>query len=211
MIPNAQATADPRMTVTVLKHGPWFKADILRVAHDGREAILKDFSGKSSLMRWFGRRQLLRERRALARLQGIPGVPIDLGEVPPCGLLMEPMEGEAITRWRRRSLEEVMPMVERLVRLVDQIHERGVAHLDLRKRDNILVGPDGTPSIIDFNASVCFEPGSLRARLVFPLLRRIDRAAVIKWKVHLLPDRLTPAERRRHGRMSRLRRLWFFN
>ena len=102
-------------------------------------------------------------------------------------------------------------MVERLEWLVDRIHERGVAHLDLRKRDNILVGPDGTPSIIDFNASSCFEPESLRARCVFPILRRIDQAAVLKWKAYLVPDHLTPAERRRHRRMSLLRRLWFFS
>ena len=211
MNPSVPAAAGSHMTVTVLKHGPWFKADILRLAHEGGEAILKDFSGKSRLMRWWGRRQLLRERRALARLQGIPGVPVDLGEVPPCGLLLEPMPGEAITRWRRRSPDETAPLIARLRTLVERIHERGVAHLDLRKRDNILVGPDGTPSIIDFNASLCFVPGSLGARLLFPILRRIDQAAVLKWKAYLAPAQLTPSERRRHGRMGLLRRLWFFN
>jgi hypothetical protein len=199
------------MVVTVVKRGPWTKADILKVTQGESEAILKDFSGKIRLVRLLGRRQLRRERRALRRLEGLPGVPVDLGDVPPWGLLMEPIEGEPITRWRRRPREEILPMLERLARLVDRIHERGVAHLDLRKRDNILVSAEGVPSIIDFNASFCFDPGSLGARLVFPVLRRVDRAALLKWKSHLVPDLLTPAERRRHRRMSLLRRLWIFN
>lgn len=211
MLANTRPATDPRTVVTVVKRGPWAKADILRVAHDGSEAILKDFSGKSWPVRWFGRRQLRRERRALRRLQGLAGVPIELGESPPWGLLMEPVPGEAITRWRRRKQEEILPMIERLVALVDRIHERGVAHLDLRKRDNILVSSDGVPTIIDFNASFCFERGSLAARVVFPVLRRVDRAAVLKWKSQLVPDLLTSAERRRHRRMSFLRRFWIFN
>jgi predicted Ser/Thr protein kinase len=199
------------LTVTVIKRGPWGKADILHLSHQSGEAILKDYSAKSAPVRWFGRRQLRRERRALARLQGLRGVPADLGEVAPCGLLMEPMHGEPITRWRRRPPEQIVPLVERLGALVDSIHARGVAHLDLRKRDNILVAADGWPSIIDFNASVCFDPGSIGARLVFPLMRRVDQSALLKWKSFLLPGGLSPAESRRHRRMRLLRRFWIFN
>lgn len=211
MLPNARLTGASRLIVTVMKRGPWFKADIMRLQNDAGESILKDFSEKGWLMRWFGARQLQRERRALRRLAGLPGIPVDLGEVPPCGLLLESMAGEAITRWRRRTREEIEPMVGRLARLVDAIHDRGVAHLDLRKRDNVLVAADGTLSVIDFNASVCFAPGSLAARLFFPVLQRIDQDAVLKWKALLLPDLLTPEERRRQRRMVRWRRFWVFS
>ena len=199
------------LKVRVLKRGPWGKADVLHLAHDGTEMILKDYSEKSALVRWFGRRQLRRERRALRRLQGIEGIPAILGEIRPNGLLLEAMPGEAITRWRRRRPEEIEPMLERLAALVTRIHERGVAHLDLRKRDNILVDERGRPSVIDFNASIAFHPGSIGTRLVFPWLARLDRAALLKWRSLLLPERLTPAEKRKHRRMSRLRRLWIFN
>lgn len=199
------------LTVTVLKRGGWGKADVLRLQHEAGEAVLKDFSSKAAPVRWFGRRQLRRERRALKRLQGLCGVPAFLGEVPPCGLLMARVEGEPITRWRAKPPDQIAPMVERLSALVDRMHARGVAHLDLRKRDNILIGPDGWPSVIDFNASICFAPGTVGARVVFPILRRVDRAAVLKWKSFLLPQGLTPEEARRHRRMSRLRRFWIFN
>lgn len=208
---ESTAALPASLSVTVIKRGAWGKADVLRLRHQSGEAILKDYSSKSAPVRWFGRRQILRERRALARLQGLRGVPRDLGEVAPCGLLMEAVEGEPITRWRRRPAEQIAPVMERLGTLVDSIHARGVAHLDLRKRDNILVAPDGWPSVIDFNASVCFEPTSLGARFLFPLLRRVDHSAVLKWKSFLLPDAMSPSETRRHRRMRRLRRFWIFN
>jgi hypothetical protein len=205
------ATLPADLLVTVVKKGPWGKADILRFNYEGGEAILKDFSAKSAPVRWLGRRQLRRERRALDGLAGVPGVPAVLGGLPPYGLFLQPMRGEAITRWRRRPRPEIAPMLERLAALVDRIHARGVAHLDLRKRDNILVAADGTPSVIDFNASISFRPGSLGSRLIFPVLRAVDRSALLKWKALLLPDQMTPGERRRHRRMSLLRRLWIFN
>jgi tRNA A-37 threonylcarbamoyl transferase component Bud32 len=205
------ATLPADLSVTVLKKGPWGKADILRFSYDGGEAILKDFSAKSAPVRWLGRRQLRSERRALDRLAGVPGVPAVLGALPPFGLFLQPMRGEAITRWRRRPRPEIAPMLERLDRLVGLIHARGVAHLDLRKRDNILVAADGTPSVIDFNASVAFRTGSAGARLLFPILRAVDRSALLKWKALLTPEALTTDERRRHRRMSLLRRLWIFN
>jgi len=97
-------------------------------------------------------------------------VPAILGDLPPYGLFLQPYAREAITAGAggraRRSAD-----AGGLAVLVDRIPRRGVAHLDLRKRDNILVAPDGTPSVIDFNASVSFRPGSLGARLVFPMLR----------------------------------------
>ena len=205
------ATLPADLLFTVVKKGPWGKADILRLTCDGGDAILKDFSAKSAPVRWLGKRQLRRERRALGQLAGVDGVPAILGDLPPHGLFLQPMKGEAITRWRRRPHPEIGTMLDRLEVLVDRIHARGVAHLDLRKRDNILVAPDGTPSVIDFNASVLFRPGSLGARLVFPMLRAVDRSALLKWKALLLPEQLTPEERRRHRRMSRIRRLWIFN
>jgi hypothetical protein len=197
--------------VTVLKRGPWFKADILRFEFEGGAMILKDFSAKSLLIRWFGRRQSKREQRALLRLQRIEGIPGVLGEVRPCALLLEPMHGFAITRFRRRRPEEIAPMLDKLDRLVAAMHARGVAHLDLRKRDNILVTEAGVPSIIDFNASIAFEPGSLLARLFFPVLRNVDRGAVLKWRHFLLPGALSESEKRRVRRQSRLRRLWIFS
>lgn len=210
MAETLEAAASP-LTIQVIRQGSWAKPDIKSVAYGSDRAVLKDFSDKSWLVRLLGRRQVAREMRALRRLQGIAGIPRCYGEAGRVGLLMEPIEGERITRWCRRKRQETGPMFERLARLVDQIHARGVAHIDLRKRDNILITEDGRPCIIDFNASFCFDPAGPGARFLFPILRRIDDSAVLKWKSRLAPELLSPDEAVRHRFMSRLRRLWFFN
>ena len=102
-------------------------------------------------------------------------------------------------------------MFEKLAGLVGRMHARGVYHLDLRKRDNILVTAAGQPCVIDFNASIRLTPGSLAARCLAPILRRVDTGAVLKWKARLAPGLLSESERRRYRRESLLRRLWIFN
>lgn len=210
MVETLEAAATP-LTIRIIRQGSWAKPDIKSVAYAGDRAVLKDFSDKSWPVRLLGRRQVLREMRALRRLQGIAGIPRCYGEAGALGILMESIEGERITRWCRSRRESVGPMFERLQRLVGQIHARGVAHIDLRKRDNILITEDGRPCIIDFNASFCFDPAGPGARFLFPILRRIDDSALLKWKSRLAPELLTPTESARHRLMSRLRRLWIFN
>lgn len=200
------------MTVEVLRRGGPFKADIKKLSHDADDLILKDFSGKTWWMRLLGRRQIAHETRALRRLAGLPGIPRCYGETQAgAGILIEHIEGEWITRFCARNPGTAPALFDRLTALVRAIHARGVAHLDLRKRDNILVTTDGLPWVIDFNASFCFDPGSAAMRILFPILRRVDEAAVLKWKARLAPHLLTPAEARRNRRMSFLRRFWIFN
>lgn len=210
MAETLEAAATP-LTIEILRQGSWAKPDIKSVAYGSDRAVLKDFSDKLWPVRLLGRRQVAREMRALRRLQGIAGIPRCYGEAGRIGILMEPIEGERITRWCRRKRDQVGPMFEKLQRLVGQIHARGVAHIDLRKRDNILVTEDGRPCIIDFNASVCFDPAGAGARFLFPFLRRIDNSAVLKWKFRLAPELLTEEESAQHRFMTRLRRLWIFN
>jgi RIO-like serine/threonine protein kinase len=201
----------PEVTVTVVKLQGWAKADIKKLSYDGLQIILKDFGDKNQFVRWLGRHQMRREMHALALLESIAGIPSFLGELAPCGILLELMKGEPISQWRGARPEDVESMFRRLGDLVDAIHAQGVAHLDLRKRDNILIATDGTPSIIDFNASIRFTPGGLLARLFFPMFRAVDRAALLKWKAQHCPAAMTGDEMRRLRWMTRLRRLWIFN
>ncbi len=195
----------------LLRKGGRGKADIKKVPQGHGHVILKDFGDKSWPTRLLGRVQVRREIRALERLRHLPGVPEYHGRVGPYGVLMERMEGERITRWCEKNPGSRAVMFDRLSRLVDLMHRLGVAHMDLRKRDNILVTRDGHPCIIDFNASFCFRPRALGGRIVFPLFRWIDISAILKWKSRLAPELLTARERRINRWMSQLRRLWIFN
>jgi predicted Ser/Thr protein kinase len=194
--------------VRVFQQGGWGKADILLFESPGRKAIIKDFNKKILPVRWYGRWQIRREASIYRKLSGIPGVPQYFGRIGKNAMAIEYVEGERISHWKRRELPP--ELFARLRNLIDAIHSRGIVHIDLRKRDNILIGPSGEVFIIDFNASFRFEPGSRRARWFLPTLRKIDHFGFLKWKAALAPAQLSEAERHAFRRMSFLRRFWIF-
>ena len=73
-------------------------------------------------------------------------------------------------------------LLEALERAVAGLHRRGVFHLDLRHRSNVLVGPGSEPVLIDFASAVCLRPGGLLDSTLGRLLARIDGHALRKWR-----------------------------
>jgi tRNA A-37 threonylcarbamoyl transferase component Bud32 len=195
---------------TVLVQGKGVKADLRRVEWQGRTLVVKSFVRKAAPLRWFGRYQVRREARAYRRLEGMPGIPVMHQGPDPCTLVMDYVEGKRLTHIRRESTPK-RPVVEALRRLLTAVHERGVAHLDMRRRDNILVGPDGSVFLIDFATAHVSREGTWRRRFLFPLFRSIDRGAFLKWKRLLTPEDLTEREQRKLRRHHLLRSVWRYN
>lgn len=96
---------------------------------------------------WIARRLLARERRALAALRGVAGIPEERArEGRRDALVREWVEGQPLSR--ATSLPR--DFFERLDELVLALHARGVCHNDLHKESNVIVGADGRPWLIDF-------------------------------------------------------------
>jgi serine/threonine protein kinase len=94
-----------------------------------------------------------------------------------------------------------------LSRAIERLHARGVAHLDLRQRRNVLIDGRGRPVLVDFAAAIVSRTGS-PLRLAFPLFRAIDRGAVLKHRRLLAPSGLSERERRADRFFGALGRLW---
>jgi serine/threonine protein kinase len=101
-----------------------------------------------------------------------------------------------------------LPELEKVLR---EVHERGVVHLDLRHKGNILVTEKGEPFLIDFNSSFVFKEKGFLRRFLFPLLRWVDYGGLLKLKKRISPSLMTPEEMVFLKRFDRLRKLWFFN
>lgn len=211
--PSRRWSALPRADLERLRErwlcrgGPW-KADLSLLRLEGESAVLKDFSGKAALVRLAGRAQVAREARVYAALAGVEGVPALLCRPSADSLLIGFVEGRRLSK--ERGAPDAPLLARRLEELVERIHGRGVAHVDLRGRDNILVDGSRRLWVLDFGASWVRGGGPLGAWL-FRLGRFIDRSAILKWRLLLAPERVGPAERSRHERFRRLRRLWPFN
>jgi serine/threonine protein kinase len=172
---------------TQLSSGGWTKAQVTLACDGERFVVVKDFAaGGASVRRLWGRLLLRRELRAYRALVGHPSVPRVIALLDDWALVLEYRPGTLLSR----SLQGKLPadFVQRLREAIELMHERGVAHLDLRHRSNILAGADGRPVLIDFASAICFRPGGLGARLVLPWLARIDRGALAKWEIRLRGD-----------------------
>ena len=169
------------------------------VEENGSKAVVKDFSKNGFLFRNFiGRFLIWRENKAYRRLKGLEGIPRIYGVIDGLAIVVEEIRGRNI-----EGLERKNPLGETffydLWQLIEKIHDRGLAHCDLKRAPNILIGEDGKPYIVDWSASV-----SRSEFRFFPLnhiYRRFledDFNAVTKIKLTHIPDRVSPEERRRY-------------
>ncbi len=178
-------------TVEVLNRGGWANPDVYLVRDDhGELVVVKDFAPRRAWVRLLiGRFLTRRELHAYRALAGSPAVPRLLARLDALALVIEYRPGTLLSR----SLAGKLPgeFVSELREAVRSMHERGVVHLDLRHRSNVLAGDDGHPVLIDFASALRFRPGSLLARLLLPVLQQIDWGAVRKWEVRVT----NPADR----------------
>lgn len=181
--------------VKTFRQGGGSRPDVLLIRVGAAEAVLKDYARADP---WFrrlvGPLSARREARALAQLAGTRGVPRLLRRVGRYALLMEYIPGT--------SAREVPPggltpqFFERFYRLVDRLHESGVAHCDLRSQGNILVGAGGEPHAVDFTAH--FRRGRRPnpvSRWLYAKFCEADRVAVARLKKSHAPELLTEAEK----------------
>ncbi len=161
-------------------------------------------------MEWLGRLLARRELRFYQLLSDTAGVPRLIGAVGDAGLMHAYVPGRPLER--RQTVSDTF--FDELAALLDVLHKRHMAYVDLNKRQNILVGQDGRPYLIDFQISLWLPPTGWRGLAPLRwLLRRFqdgDRYHCLKHKRRLRPDLLNPEERavaERVGFWIRLHRL----
>lgn len=204
---RALGAADPPATIAlggetfrrveILKHDSWAATAVYRSAT--RTAKCK-FNRTQPIgvvpMAWLGRALAARERWFMDRLAGIEGTPVSLGEVSADGAAVttaiahEWIEGHALAEGERVD-DWFFPQLEAIL---GEAHRRGVAHVDLHKRENILVDAHGRPFLIDYQISFGIPTERPLARVllggVLRLLQRCDRYHLLKHRVKHRPDQV---------------------
>jgi hypothetical protein len=173
---------------------------------------------------WLGRWLAQREGAMLQRLADVRGIPQDSGPVEVDGkrcssavahdfIAGEPL-GSAVWRdsapaGRGRSgvRDDFFPALRLLLA---QVHFRGLAYVDLHKQENVLVGYDGRPYLIDFQ--VCFGLWSRRwaqvgwVQSILHALQDADRYHLAK---HI--SRFRPDQRQLLQALNNGQRPWWIN
>jgi hypothetical protein len=180
--------------IEVLKHDSWAATAIYASATG--KALCK-FNRRQPIlslpMAWLGRRLAARERHFHTRLAGVVGIPAHLGPVSVDGTVLphafarQFIEGHVLDR-RQRVDDDFFPD---FIRLLADVHARDVAHVDLHKRENVLVDLSGRPWLIDFQISFSLPTGPLLAaplRSLLRILQQCDDYHLLKHHLHHRPD-----------------------
>ena len=194
--------------IPLVKGNAFGKPDLKKVEVDGRTLIVKDVRRKSFLVRWsLGLWLIHKEWKIYSRLVGVEGIPMPIERIDRLAFAMEYVPARPIERG------EPLPDIffKDLERILKELHSRGVVHMDLRHKGNVLVSERGKPILIDFNSSFFFHEKGLLRRFLFPLLRWVDYGGLLKLKQRVSPSSMTSAETAFLKRFNILRKLWIFN
>jgi hypothetical protein len=179
--------------------GLYQSSDQMVVLKMGRSA---DFLGLPAA--WIGRWLVAREVRFYGLLQDLPGVPKLLGCLGPSAFVHEFVPGHSLRRYEIVS-DDFFPG---LTRLLAALHERGIAYVDLEKSENIIVGDDGRPYLIDFQISWKWpwrrSHDSWPARWLFRRFAHADRYHLAKHTRRCRPDQMRQDQLEQSRRISPL-------
>ena len=120
-----------------------------------KKIFIKAPAGKG-VVAWINRWMLRHEYDTYRRLQGIEGIPHCYGFFLNRYLVLEHVDAETM---RQTTISDRDTFFAEMLKVVEAIHERGVAHGDLKRKDNVLVTRDSRPCLIDFGVSVYRKPG----------------------------------------------------
>jgi predicted Ser/Thr protein kinase len=153
---------------------------------------------EGAVLGFLGRRALRREHRAYERLAGVPGVPRCFGLYAGRYLVLEHIAG-ASYREGEKALVDRERFFAALLASIDAMHAAGVAHGDLKRKDNLLIGPGERPYLIDFGIARLRRGPAGREGSLFRWIAQMDLNAWIKLKYRKRIEALSAADAARYS------------
>jgi predicted Ser/Thr protein kinase len=196
-------------SLTLLNQGKYGNANVYRYSEGPRDLVIKEFYSRSGFIRTtLGRFFIRREARALVDLEGIAGIPPGGRRLGPAALAEAFLDGETLVQLHRvRQIQLPKSFFLDLERLVDEMHQAGYAHLDLRNLGNLICGRDGRPYILDFQS--CMRTARW-PRFVRRIMENSDRSGIYKCWLKLCAEPLDSERAAFMDRFSGTRKFWIF-
>jgi serine/threonine protein kinase len=160
--------------------GSGYQASVRLYATPYGELVVKRAHGGPLGPLW--RHLLRREHAVYERLGGIAGIPRAFGLVDGEALALEYVAGPSL-REQDARLEDRERFFARLLATIEAMHAAGVAHGDLKRKQNVIVAAGEQPYLIDFGIACRRRAAAgLWNRWVFETFRQMDLNAWLKLK-----------------------------
>ncbi|MEA3223022.1 MAG: hypothetical protein U9P49_07645 [Thermodesulfobacteriota bacterium] len=178
-----------------------YSPDVVLIKCGGIDAVEKTYRNRILPVRLFGICLIAWEAYIYSKLNGVSGIPRLIAKPDPVSIIITYIKGENL-----RETKEIpdRQYFTRLAGIIEQMHKRGVIHLDLRNRRNYVIDDEGLPYILDFGSCLYIPwPGFLR-----DVLAKIDWMGFLKIKCKLAPGFVTRQEEYSLNMGIGLSRLW---
>jgi RIO-like serine/threonine protein kinase len=194
----------PTQNLGVLREPSTTRPTLWLVKENGMRAVVKDYSSNRFLYRnIIGRFLLWRERKAYRRLKGLKGIPSCYRVIDGLALVIEEIPGRDIEGLENEE-ELSEEFFNQLQEVVQKVHSRGLAHCDLKRAPNTLLGHDGRPYLVDWSASISKrEFRFFPLKLIYQRFLQDDLNAITKLKLRHCPQSVSPEEARRYFHRSK--------
>jgi RIO-like serine/threonine protein kinase len=189
MFDSLKLTDLPKRRCAVLGKPTNTRPTIWRLEENGVRAVVKDFSNNRFLFRNIAGRFLVwREAKAYKKISNLKGIPTFFRVIGGLAIVTEEISGmDLATLKGKKRLPD--GFFDALKKVVDGFHKRGVVHCDLKSGNNILLGHDGLPYIIDWAAAISRSEFSLPPlNLIYKRFVLDDYNAIIKQKLKHAPE-----------------------
>ncbi|UCD86518.1 MAG: hypothetical protein JSV01_01715 [Desulfobacterales bacterium] len=189
------------MTQKALKKRRIYGPDVSLMRLDGRYVVEKTYRNRAWFVRMMGTVLVSWEAFIYSRLKGISGIPKLLNRPDRYTLVTSYMGGENL---KTTTQKPDALYYENLSNIIEELHRRGVYHLDLRNRRNYGIDANGIPYLVDF-ASCLWIPwrGKLK-----DIVGSIDWMGFVKVKGRLNPELISNEERKRLAMGETMSSLW---
>ena len=192
----------------LMRDGRFANARVYLFEHGGKRWTVKDFSCRSPIVRWFLAPYLLgHELKVIRRLSGMRGIAQEAFRIDRNALAIAYQDGVPLSKLEHTTGYPV-ELFKSMEELMNELHKRGVAHLDARGTGNWILGSDGYPRLIDFQAAVFLDylPKGLRRAV-----EAIDISGVYKKWAESSPETMTEAQKRLYAYGQKCRSKWRFH
>lgn len=132
-----------------------YQGQTLLYSDPDRRLVIKAPSGRGP-MRWLSQYMLRREAHIYALLKNFPTVPRCYGLLRNRYLVLDYIEGVSM---RHAEIDDRESFFAELLKTIQALHARGIAHSDLQKKENLLVIGRRHPCLLDFGAAVVWKAG----------------------------------------------------
>jgi len=183
-----------------LKHDSWAATAI----YEGEAGkLICKFNRQQSIfgfpMKWLGRRLARRETKVMQIMADCRQIPDDCGRIYANGKYQDNASGHIFIPGRPMAKDDVVgdDFFPKLRKIIEAMHARDIAYVDLNKSENIIVGDDGDPYMVDFQISFMLPlwwPANWIMRGLLYVLQQSDIYHFMKHYIRLRKDQLPPEQ-----------------